>query len=221
MKIKGIIFDFDGLICDTETPEVKAWEKLFSDFGLIFPFDRYQQTIGAVHNDESPFLFLEEMVGHSVERNKEREKYLEYRTALIEKEAARPGIEEYLQESKVLNLKIGLASSSPRSWIDHHLNRLNLQDYFDCIKTFNDVTATKPDPELFLSTIECMDLNKDEIFALEDSENGVIAAKAAGIKVVVYPNPVTEIYQFKNADLVVSSLESLTLGQLIKILTKS
>lgn len=221
MKIKGIIFDFDGLICDTETPEVLAWESLFSAFNLEFPFERYQQTIGAVHNDESPFLFLEEMLGHPVDRNKERKKYLEYRTNLIEKEPPRPGIEDYLNKAKSLDLKIGLASSSPRTWIDHHLERLNLRGFFDCIKTFNDVSATKPDPELFLLTVNCMSLHKDEVFALEDSENGVLAAKAAGIKVVVYPNPITQIYKFEGADLVVNSLSDLPLDELTSILTYS
>ena len=84
MTIKGIIFDFDGLICDTETPEVRAWEALFSEYGFTFPFERYQETIGAIHNDDSPFVFLEEMLGHPVDRCEVKEGFLHFRNKLIE-----------------------------------------------------------------------------------------------------------------------------------------
>ena len=126
MKIKGIIFDFDGLICDTETPEVRAWEALFSEYGFSFPFERYQETIGAIHNDDSPFVFLEELLGHPVDRSKVKEGFLNFRNKLIAAETVRPGILNYLNEAKNKGLFIGLASSSPRSWIDHHLSRFGI-----------------------------------------------------------------------------------------------
>jgi HAD superfamily hydrolase (TIGR01509 family) len=218
MTIKGIIFDFDGLICDTETPEVRAWEALFLENGLIFPFDRYQETIGAVHNDESPFIFLEEMLGHSITRGQYMEKFIVFRNNLIDLEPIRPGILEYLIQAQYLGLKIGLASSSPRTWIDYHLNRLSISDFFGCIKTYNDVSKTKPDPELFIKSIACMRLNPDEIVALEDSPNGVAAAKKAEIHVVVFPNEATRNFNFESADLIINSLEELPFDELLKVL---
>ena len=121
-------------------------------------------------------------------------------------EPIRPGILDYLHQAKVLELKIGLASSSPRSWIDYHLKRLSIRNYFGCIKTFNDVSKTKPDPELFIKSLECMELKPREVMALEDSPNGVFAAKKAGIYVAVFPNEVTSIFKFDSADLVIDSL---------------
>ena len=219
MKIKGIIFDFDGLICDTETPEVRAWEALFSEYGLVFPFGRYQETIGAVHNDDSPFIFLEEMLGHPVDRCKVKEGFLQFRNELIASEPMRPGILNYLHEAKNEGLIIGLASSSPRSWIDHHLSRFGISDYFGCIKTCNDVTKTKPDPELYIKSLECMHLKCYEVIALEDSPNGVTAAKDAGIFAAVFPNEVTRIFDFNNADLVINSLEEMSLKELLKFIS--
>ena len=103
----------------------------------------------------------------------------------------RPGILNYLNDAKNEGLHIGLASSSPRSWIDYHLSRFGILDYFGCIKTCNDVSNTKPDPELYIKSLECMKLQAHEVIALEDSPNGVTAAKNAGIYVAVFPNEVT------------------------------
>jgi HAD superfamily hydrolase (TIGR01509 family) len=218
MTIKGIIFDFDGLICDTETPELRAWEALFADNSLTFPFERYQETIGAVHNDDTPFIFLEEMLNHPINRAEVKEKFTFFRNKLIEIEPIRPGILDYLNQAKEIGLQIGLASSSPRSWIDFHLNRLLITDFFGCIKTFNDVSKTKPDPELFIKALECMNLKPREVVALEDSPNGVFAAKKAGIYVSVFPNEVTSIFEFAGADLVVDSLEEMPLKKLLGVL---
>jgi HAD superfamily hydrolase (TIGR01509 family) len=218
MTIKGIIFDFDGLICDTETPEVRAWEALFLENGLVFPFDLYQETIGAVHNDQTPFIFLEEMLHHKIDRAEYLKKFISFRNQLIDKEPLRPGILDYLQQAQYLKLKIGLASSSPLSWIDYHLKRLSISDFFGCIKTFNDVSKRKPDPELFIKSIACMELAPGEIVAMEDSVNGVEAAKKAGIHVVVFPNEVTRIFKFDSADMVIDSLIDLPLNEVLKVL---
>ena len=216
MAIKGIIFDFDGLICDTETPEVRAWEALFAKYGFTFPFERYQETIGAIHNDDSPFVFLEELLGHPVERCDVKEGFLHLRNELIESEPMRPGILNYLDEAKNKGLLIGLASSSPRSWIDYHLSRFGILDYFSCIKTCNDVRNTKPDPELYIKSLDCMHLLAHEVIALEDSPNGVTAARKAGIYTTVFPNEVTRHFEFGNADLVIESLEEMPLKELLR-----
>ena len=220
MAIKGIIFDFDGLICDTETPELRAWEALFTNHGLIFPFERYQETIGAIHNDDSPFGFLEEMLGHPVDRSQVKEEFMLLRNKLIESEQMRPGIHTYLKDAKNEGLLIGLASSSPRSWIDFYLGRFLIMEYFGCIKTFNDVNNTKPDPELYIKSLECMQLQPHEVIALEDSPNGVTAAKKAGVYVAVFPNEVTSRFEFDSADLIVNSLEEMPLKALLRYFSK-
>jgi HAD superfamily hydrolase (TIGR01509 family) len=220
MEIQGIIFDFDGLICDTETTELSAWEKLYEEYGVPFPFDEYQKTIGAVHNDETPLHMLKNSVGEKISSITAWKKFLDYRMELNEMEPLRPGVLDYLKAAKSLSLKVGLASSSPISWVGFHLDRLAIRKFFDCIRTFEDVHQTKPDPQLFLLTLDCLRLAPSETVALEDSKNGVMAAKSAGLITVAVPNPVTSRFAFENADLTLSSLEEMALDELIAYFEK-
>lgn len=215
MSILGIIFDFDGLICDTESTELHAWEKLYEDYGVPFPFDEYQKTIGAVHNDETPLRPLKDSLRDQINLSEAREKLHKYHKELNEIEPLRTGVLDYLKDAKIMGLKIGLASSSPLSWVGFHLDRLGIREYFDCIRTFDHVHKTKPDPQLFLLTLECLNLAPIETIALEDSFNGVLAAKSAGLITVAIPNPVTRRFNFEKADLILSSLEEMALDELI------
>ena len=217
MSIQGIIFDFDGLICDTESTELHAWEKLYADYGVPFPFEEYQKTIGAVHNDETPLWLLKESAGDHFILAEAREKLHEYHKEYNEIEPMRPGVLDYLKDAENMGLKIGLASSSPLSWVGFHLDRLGIKEYFDCIRTFDDVHQTKPDPQLFLLTLECLSLTASKTIALEDSINGVLAAKSAGLITIAVPNAVTRRFTFENADLTISSLEEMPLDELIAL----
>jgi putative hydrolase of the HAD superfamily len=216
MEIKGIIFDFDGLICDTESTELHAWERLYADYGIPFPFDEYQKTIGAVHNDETPLWLLKYAGGDKVDLEEARKTLHEYHRELNEVEPMRPGVFDYLRSAQELELRIGLASSSPFSWVNFHLERLEIKKYFECIKTFEDVHRTKPDPQLFTLTLECLNMRASQVIALEDSIHGVAAAKAAGLITVAVPNEVTRRFTFYNADLVLPSLDCMTLQELIE-----
>jgi putative hydrolase of the HAD superfamily len=218
MSIQGIIFDFDGLICDTESTELHAWEKLYADYGVPFPFDEYQKTIGAVHNDETPLWLLKETVGERFILAEAREKLHEYHKKRNEIEPMRPGVLRYLEDAKKMDLRIGLASSSPLSWVGFHLDRLGIRKFFDCIRTFDDVHQTKPDPQLFLLTLECLSLTASKTIALEDSINGVLAAKSAGLITIAIPNAVTRRFTFDNADLTISSLEEMSLDDVIELI---
>jgi len=215
MAIKGIIFDFDGLICDTESTELHAWKKLYADFDLPFPFEEYQKTIGAVHNDETPLRMLKDIGGKKVNLEDARNRLHYYHSELVEAEPLRPGVLAYLQDAKSLGLKIGLASSSPIAWVSHHLDRLRIMHYFECIKTLEDVNQTKPDPQLFIKTLKCLQLLENEAIALEDSINGVLASKKAGLITVAVPNKVTQQFNFDIADLVLTELTEMPLNDLI------
>lgn len=220
MAIQGIIFDFDGLICDTESTELRAWEKLYEDYDVPFPFEEYQKTIGAVHNDETPLWLLKKSLNDQINLSDAKAKLHQYHKELNEIEPLRPGVLDYLQDAKIMGLKIGLASSSPLSWVGFHLDRLGIREYFECIKTYEDVHQTKPDPQLFLLTLACLNLAATKTIALEDSINGVLAAKSAGLITIVVPNAVTSRFTFENADLILTSLEEKPLEKLIAIFEK-
>ena len=96
-----------------------------------------------------------------------------------------------------------------------HLEQRGLKEYFACVLGADDVELTKPDPGLYLAVLECMGVRAEEAIAFEDSPNGVLAAKRAGLYCVAVPNPLTKQLQLDGADLLLDSLEDLPLQELI------
>lgn len=213
--IKGIIFDFDGLIFDTETHQYHLLQELFLEHNSELPLELWQKEIGT-HTGFSPFVYLKEKTEKQLDiptlEKDFKKKFLE-KLAL---ELARPGVEEYLKSAKALHLKIGLASSSNYDWVSTHLKRLGLFDYFDCIKTSDDVQQVKPDPALYLEAANCLQLEPNECIAFEDSANGAQAAKTAGMKCVIFPNEVTHAMNFCEVDNRFDSMLAMPLVELIK-----
>lgn len=216
MTIRGIIFDFDGLICDTESTELLAWEWLFEKYEVPFPIQKYQESIGSVFDDQTPFVVLKDAVGPDFDAEKANKLYRQYHNELIQVEPLMPGVLEYLEYAWETGLSIGLASSSPLSWIEQHLKRLEIIHFFASIKTRDDVKHTKPDPELFLTSLASLNLQSNETISLEDSPNGMIASKAAGLITAAVPNLVTKILTINNADMALNSLLDIPLADLIK-----
>jgi HAD superfamily hydrolase (TIGR01509 family) len=221
MMIKGLIFDFDGLICDTETPELKAWYELFAEYEREFPLNAYLATIGAIYNDTTPVLLLEEMVDDPIDAEKVMSDFLVIKRKLMDQEPLRPGVLDYLRGAEKSDLIIGLASSAPSEWVLHHINRLGVIDYFDCIRTADNISNPKPDPEVYIRALECMGIFPHEVIALEDSPNGVGAAVKSGVNVVAVPNSVTKVFNFDNADLIIDSLTDISLNDLVSIFTEN
>ena len=91
MKIRGLIFDFDGLICDSESTELRAWEKLYGQYDLPFPFDEYKKSIGSVYNDETPLILLKELGGDRVDLDEAKTKIHTYHQELVQVEPLQPG----------------------------------------------------------------------------------------------------------------------------------
>ena len=134
---------------------------------------------------------------------------------LVEELNILPGVHETINDARTVGLRLAMASSSPRDWVVHHLHRLGIYDVFDCILTREDVTRVKPDPELFLSTVNYLSLTPAEAIVLEDSLNGVVAAKAAGIFCIAVPNPLTAQLDLDHADLILNSMADLDLHHLL------
>ena len=123
-------------------------------------------------------------------------------------------------EAKKLGLKVGLASSSPCDWVTGHLSRLGLIQYFDCIYARDDVRRTKPDPELYLTVIDEFQIGSHEAVVFEDSPNGILAAKRAGLFCVAVPNPLTRQLRLDHADFRLNSLAEMPLSELLFQLEK-
>ena len=222
MKTKALLFDFDGLILDTETTEFLVWQKIYREHGQEMLPETWGQVIGgygisifdgAVH--------LAELVGNGLDARELHARYRSESDAAILQQPVLPGVLDYLEDARRLGLRLAVASSSPHSWVDMHLARLGLADRFDAIICGDDVSPgrTKPHPDLFLKALDALGVKAAQAIVFEDSPNGVSAARAAGIRVVSVPNPITVLLKTDGADLTLDSLARISLQDLLKDLT--
>lgn len=212
--IQALIFDFDGLILDTEGPEFTSWQEVFAAHGLTLPLSTYAVAIGTADAFD-PLAELERQLGRSVDRERIRAARRARNQELIAAQALRPGIEAYLARADQLGLRLGVASSSTRDWVAGHLERLGIIGHFACLRCRDDVARVKPDPELYRSALAALGARPDQAVALEDSPNGILAAKRADLFCVAIPNPLTRRLRLDQADLRVDSLADLPLEQLL------
>lgn len=220
MAIKALVFDFDGLILDTEGPVFQSWQELFKTYGYQLTIEDWQIVIGSAEGTASFFNNLEEKIGEPLDIEKVGPKRLAREVELIARQPLRPGVKQYIQEAVEMGLKLGVASSSSCDWVAGHLERRGLRPNFGCIMAADDVAVTKPDPSVYLSVLDCLGVSPEEAIALEDSPNGVLAAKRAGMYCVAVPNPLTSQLHIEGADLVLTSLEDLSLAQLLEQATR-
>jgi HAD superfamily hydrolase (TIGR01509 family) len=217
LAIRAFLFDFDGLILDTELASRAGWELVYRDHGQELPADLWATLVGT-RGDWDPMAHLEGLVGRPLERQALHARRHAHELALIEAEELRPGIAEYLAAARRLGLKRAIVSSSTRRWVDLHLERLETSVGWDAICTAEtDAARAKPSPVLYLEALERLDVAAAEAVAFEDSPNGVRAAKSAGVFCVAVPNDVTRELGLEEAgaDLVLDSLADLAPEELL------
>jgi HAD superfamily hydrolase (TIGR01509 family) len=150
-----------------------------------------------------------------------KQRRLEHHHGLIALETVRPGVVELVEQADDAGVALGVASSSPRSWVEGHLDRLGLRPHFRAVRTRDDVPRAKPDPAVYRLALEALGADPARSVALEDSHHGVSAAKAAGMWAVACPNRITTGLDFSHADLVVDSLADVDLERLTALLQGS
>ncbi|MCF6410988.1 HAD family hydrolase [Pseudalkalibacillus salsuginis] len=214
--IKAIVFDFDGLILDTESCEYDVLQKIYKEHGAELPLEVWGECIGTHSNYFDAHEYLEKQIGKNLDRDTIKQQRLDIFQELIKDKGPMPGVVEYLEAAEKLGLKIGLASSSSYKWVSNHLKNLGIFDYFECIKTSDDVEKVKPDPTLFQEAVKCLGVKPEEAVAFEDSANGAKAAKKAGLHTVIIPNMVTRHLTFEEYDLRLESLAELKLNEMIE-----
>jgi HAD superfamily hydrolase (TIGR01509 family) len=213
--IHAIIFDFDGLILETEEPTYKSWQEVYQSFGYPLPFETFSSMVGTTHGDFDPRAELERLVKRSLNWEEIEKERRVIENALIEAQPILPGVEDYLRDARILGLKMGIASNSPSPWVTKYLTQHGLQDCFDTISTSDYVHHLKPDPALYLSALNGLRIQADEAFALEDSPLGIRSAKAAGLFCVAVPNELTRMLDLSQADFKLGSLAEMPLEKLL------
>jgi HAD superfamily hydrolase (TIGR01509 family) len=217
-KIRALIFDFDGLILDTETPDYEVWCSIYREHGFELPREEWGKIIGGTgltQFDAAEHLSV--LLQGRLDSISLRDRHRLESHAMTMAQSILPGVMDYLHEAKHLGIKLAIASSSPHSWVDTHAKRLGIFDDFDTVICADDVGAgrTKPNPDLFLLAVDRLRVRKNEAIVFEDSPNGVRAARSAGIFVVAVPNSVTSQLSIENANLTLTSLADLPLHDLL------
>lgn len=216
MPFAALLFDFDGLILDTETSEFETVSESFADHGLELSRDEWVSIIGTADHPHWTEM-LETALGRPLTN---WEEVLETRRARhharISQESIRPGVVELATAARDAGVKVAVASSSPLDWVLGHLTGHGIDHLFPTQATRDDVgpARTKPQPDLFLLAAERLGVDPRDCVVLEDSEPGVTAANAAGCTTVGVPAGMTAHLEFAHADLVVPSLDHVDLAGL-------
>ena len=216
MAIQALIFDFDGLILDTETPMRRSWMEIYEAAEMYVSDDAWAALLGSSSEPEAAYELLEQHLGTSVDRKALQIVRMHHELELLESQVPLPGVVDRIAEAQTAGLKLAVASSSEHDWVEGLLGKHGLIEAFDAIVCAEDVASTKPAPDLFLKALELLELPAEAALVFEDSLHGVAAAKAAGIYVIAVPNQVTQCLDFSEANRRIDSLADHTLDDLVR-----
>jgi len=215
--IRALIFDFDGLIVDTETPLIDAYAAVHAKHGI--PFDRpvFLRSVGHADYTFDPWQgFAREADRPTLEVERRTTK-----DAAMLHQPILPGVVRLLDDAAIHGLKVGIASNSTHSWVEPHLIRLGIFDRFNFIACREDVPSPKPEPDLYKLVLNRFGLRGYEAIAFEDSHTGSLAARRAHLHTVAAPGPSTAHHDFTHVDLQVTTLADVHLDNLILKFTRS
>jgi len=215
--IEAVIFDFDGLILDTESALFAAWQRTYAEFGAELSLSLWTANIGGYSYEAfHPMDHLEKLAGRALDREEINRRRRKWYWSRVHAQEALPGVREAVDAAKCMGLKLGIASSSDRAWVAGHLERLGLLDRFDALVCGDEVARVKPDPELYRTALDTLKVPAARCFAIEDSPKGVAAAKGAGLYCVAVPNPVTRTLDLGTCNRRLESLDAVPFACLVK-----
>jgi len=215
MNVEALIFDFDGLILDTETPRFLAWCRTYRRFGGRLTLADYARNIGG---DNSHFDFkkdLEESIGRHIPWETVDLDRRAYCGNLMEREKPLPKALALIREGWRKKLRLAVASSSPAFWVLPNLEKHGLTEYFSCVVTAENGLKVKPEPDVFSESLRRLGCPAGNAIAFEDSPHGLLAARRAGIACVVIPNKITRRLAFDRPDLVLGPFRRRSLDDIV------
>jgi HAD superfamily hydrolase (TIGR01509 family) len=219
MALAALVFDFDGLIVDTENPGFISWQEIYQEFGATLQIDDWRHATGYVAGFD-PAVHLEKILGRRLDWPQLIPKREARNWELTLQAHVLPGIEPLMRNAKERQLRIGVASNSGNGWVEGGLSRLGLRKFVDTVVTRDMVIDPKPAPDIYLKTVQTLQVAPADAVALEDSEPGCRSAKQAGLKAVAIPNQFSERQDLSVADLVVKSASELNLDRLAALVAE-
>jgi HAD superfamily hydrolase (TIGR01509 family) len=213
--LKAVLFDFDGTILDTETPEFEEWRAAFRARGHDLTLEVWQHSVGTV-GAYDPCAHLADLTGGPLDHDALRQEVNARHQTRCEAQPLLPGVVDRVREARTAGLGTAIASSSLSEWVEGWLARHRIRALFDTVCTRDEVPQVKPAPDLFRLAAARLGVSPAQCLVFEDSPNGIRAARAAGMKCVAIPNPLTRHLPLGDADLVVGSLADHSLAEILK-----
>lgn len=211
--MRALVFDYDGLIVDSETPEFLCWRKVFADHGLALEERDWIHAIGGPSYLDMR-AELERRLGRPVEGwERVNAARMEHYQALFGAQALLPGVRALFDEGRRLGWRIGVASNSTSDWVGRGLRRFGLDGHVQALRARDTASRPKPDPAPYLEVLAELGARPEPSFAFEDSAPGVAAARAAGLTVVAVPNALTRHHDLRAAHHLLESLEHFSLPE--------
>jgi HAD superfamily hydrolase (TIGR01509 family) len=219
--VRAVVFDFDGVVLDSETPEFESHRRIYERCGVVLTVDEWCGQIGAWAEGHD-----ERWAAHLRERSTSAPDPAAYRAEkrrifreIVPREPMR-GIRELLDTLTVAGVPVAIASTSPARWVVPAVEGLGLRSTFGAVVTGDEVARRKPAPDVYLEAARRLGLDPGRSIAIEDSGPGIVAAKAAGMKAVAIPHWLTERHDLSGADLRVTHAGELTLDRLAALVVR-
>ena len=217
--LRAVVFDFDGVVVETEEPEFVAWREVWAEHDVDLPLEEWVRCIGTV----GAFDPAGELVARApgpVDLPAVRRRLRSTYQRLIADTGELPGVRELLDECREAGVAVAIASSASRGWVEEQLGRLGLLDLFPVLSCYDGTCPAKPAPDLYLRAVRSLGVPAASAVAIEDSPNGVRAAKAAGLRCVAVPGPLTRHLDLTAADRRAGSLAEVRLGDLAALVER-
>jgi HAD superfamily hydrolase (TIGR01509 family) len=213
--VRALLLDFDGTMLETESSSYGSWRELLAEHDYELTHDDWAAAVGTLGGVD-PVALLEEHLGAPVDRDAIEERQSARHRELLTEEVLRPGIQRLVDDARASGVRRAIVTSASERWVREHLRRLGLDaDWEYIVAADGDPARAKPAPLLYEEALGVLDVTPEEAVAIEDSPNGVTAAKAAGLTAIAFPNPITERMDLGEADAVVTDLDGVGLPELL------
>jgi putative hydrolase of the HAD superfamily len=213
-SLQAVLFDFDGVILDTEWPIYQTWKELLADFQVELPLLEWTRCLGTSSDAFDPIAYLRQHTDQPVNPHQLLKNHRLRTEALIAQESLQPGVIQLLTASQSKGIKTAIVSSSPAGWVLPLLRKYRIDSMFDAYTFGNEVPIVKPDPIIYKTTLDKLGVSADQAIALEDSPNGIISARNAHIYTIGVSTRINQFLNISAANRIVSSLLEVSLDNI-------
>ena len=208
--VKGLILDMDGVIVDSEPLHLLAFQELFSKHDIDYTAEHNREFLGRKDIIIAEILIERFKLPYTPKTFVENKEQI-LKRLIVHQSTARPGLFKILDLAKSIGLPIAVASSATMPTIQLVVDTLNIRSYFDSLTSGDEVEHGKPAPDVFLLAAKRLGLQPTQCLVVEDTLNGIKAAKAAGMHCIAIPCEATMHQDHSLADLRLTSLEEVDL----------